>query len=778
MATIKTTLFLAIYFITTVATAQYIIVDDTRSDTYLVQQVLVNSSCANVSGSVGTGDEYTSGEKSYGYFNAGNSTFPLKEGIFLSTSTSKNAIGPYVSDERGGGDKRWKGDDDLDQTLGIKSTNATVLEFDFIPLTNYISFNYIFASNEYQTYFPCEFSDGFAFLIKEKNSAHPYKNIAVLPGTNTPVSSKNVHPVINSFVDSYNITHAGCDALNENYFNGYNSDKSPINYSAQTIKLNAQTEVIAGKTYHIKLVIADDGPEYYDSTVFLEAGSFSAKMDLGPDRTAANSTPICFGESYNIDTQLSPIYSYEWYKNGAVIPISGENKPSLTVTSAGTYKVKVLLNPSICTAEDEIKIEYVQKIILNDATLYQCDEDMDGMTVFNLSQMDNFIKNNDPKLSEVVYYTSKTNAQGEINPIINPSSFQNTIINQKLYARVSNDFGCVNYAELYLVVANNTISTQNPIEVCDADNIQDGMTQIDLNTIVTPKIIEGLPAGLIVEYYSTLNDAMTQTKQLPNLYTNTIAKQQIIYARIVNGTDCYKITPITLLINTFDPTNFEDATATLCNGSSTNLTIASDFVDYLWSTGDKTNTINVNTAGPYSVTVKDVKSCQKTKEYIVNISEIATITSAKSIGFAGVGNSVDLSYSGNGRYEFSLDGNLYQDSTVFNSLNSGIYWATARDKNGCGISDPYRVCILDYPRFFTPNNDGYNDVWKIKNLETLPNSTVRIFDRYGKLLKQMPPASEGWDGVFNGTQLPADDYWFTLTFEDGETIKGHFSLKR
>ena len=151
--------------------------------------------------------KWASGQNSYGYFKAGNSNFPLKEGVLLSTSASKTAIGPYVSNQHGGGNKSWIGDSDLDQTLGIKSVNATVLEFDFIPLTNFISFNYIFASNEYQSYFPCEYSDGFAFLIKENGTPDDYKNIAVLPGTNIPVSSKNVHPVINSVIDSQNITH-------------------------------------------------------------------------------------------------------------------------------------------------------------------------------------------------------------------------------------------------------------------------------------------------------------------------------------------------------------------------------------------------------------------------------------------------------------------------------------------------------------------------------------------------------------------------------------------
>ena len=759
-----------------IADAQVISVDDTKSDPELIENVLVNSNCANVSGFNASGNIFTPGQKSYGYFNAGNSNFPLKEGIILATSNSKTAVGPYVSNQIGGGSKLWLGDGDLDRILGIKSINATVLEFDFIPLTNFISFNYIFASNEYQSYFPCDFSDGFAFLIKENGSSDDYKNIAVIPGTNIPVSSKNIHPIINSVIDSQNTTHSGCNAINETYFNGFNNSTSPVNYSGQTIKLNAQTDVIAGKSYHIKLVIADDGPEYYDSAVFLEAGSFSAKMDLGPDRTTADNNPICFGENYLIDTKLSANYKYEWYKDGSPTPIPGETKPSLTVTNTGTYKVKVILSPSICTAQDEIRIEYAPQIVVSNSTLYQCDDDGDGITIFDLTKMDNAIKNNNPKLTILAYYTSLANAQAKINPIVDPASFKNTTVNQTLYARVHNEFGCANYAQLNLAVANNPISPQNPIETCDTDALQDGITQFDLNAKVTPQIIFGLPSGLIVEYYSTQTDAVSQKNQLPNLFTNTIPNQQIIYARIVNGTDCYNIIPETLIVNTFDPPNFQQTNSFLCDGSNAVLTVDNVYTNYLWSNGDKTNTTTVVSPGQYTVTVTNTKSCQKTKEYIVQPSGIATITDVKVNNFAGTENMVTIYYIGIGNFEFSLDGNFYQDSPIFKGLEAGTYWAAARDKNGCGTSASYQFYVLDYPRFFTPNNDGYNDTWKIKNLDVLQKSTITIFDRYGKLIKQLN--GNGWNGTYNGKELPADDYWFTIIFDDGKTTKGHFSLKR
>lgn len=132
-----------------------------------------------------------------------------------------------------------------------------------------------------------------------------------------------------------------------------------------------------------------------------------------------------------------------------------------------------------------------------------------------------------------------------------------------------------------------------------------------------------------------------------------------------------------------------------------------------------------------------------------------------------------------GNYEFSLDGINYQDSNVFNNLEAGEYLVYVQDKNGCGITT-MSFYILDYPKYFTPNDDGYNDTWQIKNLDKrgFEASKIYIFDRYGKLLKQTSPLSQGWNGTFNGTPLPSTDYWFVLELTNGKTINGHFALKR
>jgi len=760
--------------------AQFISIDDTKTPQHLVENVLVNNSCASTSNSSGSGDTFRPGRQSFAYFNSNGSSFPFNEGIILITSTAQSAVGPFISDVNEGASdsSQWGNDSDLDEIIGIHSLNTTVLEFDFIAYTSSLSFNYIFASNEYQYNYPCQYSDGFAFLIKEAGTTDPYKNLAVLPKTNTPVSSINIRPKIEPGTRPGGISYPGCEALNVSYFNGLNTNTSPVNYAGQTVVMTAESIVTAGKKYHVKLVIGDADVRYQNSAIFLEAGSFASKIVLGEDRTIASNNPACFGEKIPLDSKLSATdYTFKWYKKDNSATILGTNA-TFEVAEAGNYKVEATVIGTTCVLSGEIKIDYAPEILSTNTTLIQCDDNTDGISIFNLTKVNNIIKNNDSEILNSGYYESLANAQAKTNPILTPEKYTNKSASQIIFARLESKYGCYKIAEITLQISNTIIASQNPVATCDGDEIQDGFYQFDLSAEVTPQIISGLPAGLTVQYYLDTNAAVTETNPLANSFKNTTAFTQTIYARIINGPNCYDITPITLVVNTFDPPNFEDESKYLCKGDEIDLTVATGFSSYLWNTGSSTNTITVNTAGDYSVTVKDANGCEKTKKFKVILSEPATITGAVIKDFSANENSVLLEYTGVGNYEFSLDGIVFQKDPLFSYVAPGIYNAIARDINGCGLSNSYLVYVLDYPRFFTPNEDGYNDLWFIKNLDQLPNYTLFIFDRYGKLLKQMNQNSSGWNGIFNGQLLPSDDYWFNLTFVDGKIVKGHFSLKR
>jgi gliding motility-associated-like protein len=132
-------------------------------------------------------------------------------------------------------------------------------------------------------------------------------------------------------------------------------------------------------------------------------------------------------------------------------------------------------------------------------------------------------------------------------------------------------------------------------------------------------------------------------------------------------------------------------------------------------------------------------------------------------------------------FSYSLDGGPYQDSPVFTNVPSGRYEVTILENN-CGlVTAPIFIRLISSPKFFTPNNDGYNDTWNISGIPREGTLNLYIFDRYGKLLKTLDPNGNGWDGTYNGNPMPADDYWFTISYiEDNvqKEYKSHFSLKR
>ena len=654
------------------ASAQYITTDETRTAVELIEDVLINSGCANISNVSASGGFFASGEKSWGYFNAAGTSFPFEEGIVLSTGKIVNTQGPnsFISDDGGG--MGWTGDNDLNQALGLNNTfNATVLEFDFIPLGNQISFDYIFSSEQYLTNpnpNQCSFTDGFVFLLKEVPSQSNYENLAVIPNTTIPVKVNTVRG-----------TGTICPAANATYFDAFNVTEHPTNFNGQTKVLTAKADIIPGQKYHIKLVIADEGNYRYDSAIFLKGSSFSTGVNLGDDKTFVNQNPVCPSESITLNATTTGVLNYQWFFNDN--PIPGETNSTLTlnppynVNQNGTYSVELTFSPT-CISTSEI--------------------DLDFATALTVDQ------------------TSYT--------------------------------------------------------FCDTDAAQDGITTVTLSDII-PTLFLNLPSNLQMNFYSS----PTSTVPLSNSFLLTTPFQQTIYAKISNSS-CYNPIAVTLNINTFNAI-INDETATICNNISTTLTADSGFQSYTWNTGETTPSINVTTAGTYTVLIENTNGCTKTKTFTVTNSEIATIENIVITGF-DENTSAEILVSGNGIYEFSIDGVNYQNSQIFTNLTGLVY--TAFVKNGCGIV-PKDFYLVQIPKFFTPNGDNINDIWYIKGIRPMtPNarSIVSIFDRYGKLLTQFPAFGNGWDGTYNGQQMFADDYWYVIELGDGRTAKGHFSLLR
>nr|WP_313810016.1 T9SS type B sorting domain-containing protein [Allomuricauda sp.] len=140
---------------------------------------------------------------------------------------------------------------------------------------------------------------------------------------------------------------------------------------------------------------------------------------------------------------------------------------------------------------------------------------------------------------------------------------------------------------------------------------------------------------------------------------------------------------------------------------------------------------------------------------------------------------------GDGNYEYALNGGEYQDDPVFMDVPPGMNSVVINDTNGCGTSQPIEFLVVGYPKFFTPNADNFHDFWNVYGVDQLTNPRIFIFDRFGKLLKEFPTSSLGWDGTFNGRDMPSSDYWFRLDYDRDDqgvvvarSVRRHFSLVR
>jgi gliding motility-associated-like protein len=322
----------------------------------------------------------------------------------------------------------------------------------------------------------------------------------------------------------------------------------------------------------------------------------------------------------------------------------------------------------------------------------------------------------------------------------------------------------------------NTLNASNYSEII-CDDLNDGTEPIDLNNY-TNLLISG--TGNTFSFYNSQLGAENQnSSDLISTNYNLTTGIHTIYVRIDSNNSCYQIVTITLELVQKPVILIKDVMP-ICVGNSIIVDAGSGFDTYLWSTTETTPSITINQAGNYNVVVTQNHGsilCSSTKNFTVVNSSIATISEIITTDWAYNSITVLLNSNSSGDYEYSIDGVIYQSSNSFDNLESGLYTVFIRDKNGCGITQE-EIYLLSYPKYFTPNNDGYNDFWKIKSSEIEPHLTIKLFDRYGKFIKFLDTNSKGWDGTINGNQLPADDYWFVVVREDGRVHKGHFALKR
>ena len=430
------------------------------------------------------------------------------------------------------------------------------------------------------------------------------------------------------------------------------------------------------------------------------------------------------------------------------------------------------------------------------------------------SQTATILGTQDPTQFSVTYHASLADAQAGILPLSSP--FTNSVaFSQIIYVRVFNSAtGCANGISNFNVIVNPEPTTENVSNLSYCDDDLDGddtngfVQNIDLDSQI-PGILGPLQDedDFTVTFHETQQDATDGTNALSSPYSNTIANQQTIYVRVVNDdTGCVNDDfTFDVIINPLPDFEVTSPQIVCLNGPPLVLTVENPLAvyDYVWTDPNGNmivgSQITVTSGGLYTVTgtTTDGTACGRTREIQVDESIIATITEQdvtitddRVDGFDdNFSIAIDPTNLGIGDYEYALTNEngilirTYQDDPLFENIEGGFYTIFVRDKNGCGVAE-LEISVVQFPKFFTPNNDGINDTWAIKgaNSTFFPTSQVFIFNRFGKVVAQINIDNPGWDGTFNSRILPSDDYWYSINLIDrnGKTtnMKGNLSLVR
>ena len=752
---------------------QYIRVDtSTYTPEQLVKDIFIgsqNAACITVSNvSVKGWQDYGNNPFSHGYFEKGTLPFSIEKGLILSTGGAYRAPGPnngVLSD----GNSTWAGDQDLENAVPFAkpSWNATSLEFDFVSLNSTgISFEYMFLSEEYQKS-GCNYSDAFAFLIKEAGTT-AYQNIATVlnqaTGNLDPVSSRTVRD------NTY------CAPSNAEYFGQYNlppmvpQNMSPTIFDGQTKVLTAKADVIPGKTYHIKLVIADNINTSHDSAVFLKAGSFVGKKDLGPDLTLATNNPICDGSTKTLDATTAGATAYQWFKDGILIP--GATNPKLNITgtaaNSGNYEVDISLGG--CNLKGSIKVEISeQPLIVPNKVFSYCDNQLNGSVPINFSQLSPQLISNLNSAFIPKYYL---NPGGTGTPLADGWLLTG---NTKVYLFVESTYGCPAAIGSFTLEIGNKIpllkSSYAAPAVCD-DHFQG--VSVDLSKYISQFTAD---SSLNITFYHSLAEAKLGTAGTSLAPTQILSSTKTFGIRF-EGSGCPNVAEITVNIKS-PKTSMVLHDQTVCPGSVTTLDAGPGFDFYEWSTGVRgTSSSSISNVGIGNYWV-DLYSngCVYRQNVKVTAPELPQIT---QIDISGSTATVYVT-GGVSPYSYSMDNVNFQASNIFYNVPRGKHTVYVKDAQNCDSVEK-EFLVINLINVITPNGDGLNDVLDYSDLRIKENVSIQIFDRYGNMLFSAKDKQFIWDGKLNGRALPTANYWYILNWTEPDTqlpvsYKGWILLK-
>lgn len=538
---------------------------------------------------------------------------------------------------------------------------------------------------------------------------------------------------------------------------------------------------------------------------------------------------LCVGNDYTFNTEsLSGSPIYEWKLNDSIISTNNHlSIKNIQKPEEGLYQLEASLIDDcgkriIYKGKFEVEV-YETPVIPNKIIYNQCDIDhnnVNGITHFNLKKKTSDITMNDSNL-KVIFYKSFTDFENE-STIENPSNYTSPT-NKNLVFEITNlQSECSSIGFMELNVYPTSLDFYETIYVCEIDaglytnfSLSSGVGSFDFE--LKRKQITDLfnSSEINIEFYESSQDVQLQINGISGIieYGN-----RDIFVRVSNkeNNNCISVGKFNLVVNEVPLPNFTEENVILCIGNIEDNPLQKYFISldgntyvegdqYQWYFNENhifeaSNPIYLATkGGNYRVEVTrsfendlnigtSINFCQGFSIYnviesnkpMLHLNYVSLIDDSSNNSIT-----IDKDKLGIGNYQYSIDDlyGEYQNEPVFENVSTGFHTIYVKDKLGCGIAQ-LTVSVVGFPNFFTPNNDGFNDFWRISGVNSnfYPSSDIHIFDRHGKLITTLHPDSHGWNGTFNGKQLPSSDYWYSveLTDKQGNTRfkKGHFSLIR
>ncbi|MEP3089358.1 MAG: T9SS type B sorting domain-containing protein [Nonlabens ulvanivorans] len=428
-----------------------------------------------------------------------------------------------------------------------------------------------------------------------------------------------------------------------------------------------------------------------------------------------------------------------------------------------------------------------------------CDDNtIDGFTSFDLATRDSEITGGNTSYT-VFYYATQLDADNRMNELT--GSYTNTVNPQTVFVVVEDNVtGCENYTTLNLEVIDAPQAATAPdLILCDDNNTGDLTETFNLTDNETA-VLNG-QTGITLTYHNSQADADAGSNAIgnPTSFDNS-SSLQTVYVRVENTTGCFNTTSFNIVVNEVPvPQMFDlyylclDGNGNVLNTDNSpptlDTTLSVTGLSFSWSLdgnvlpAETGATLTATMVGMYTVTATDTTTgCNSSQT-----TEVRQLGPPDSFGaevtsryFDEVHRIEAFAQGPATQYIFSVDDGPWQYNGFFEDVTPGPHVVFIQDLDGCNTVE-IPIDVIGYPRYFTPNNDGYHDTWNIIGINNEPTTKIYIFDRYGKLLKQMNPSGIGWDGFYNGQPLPSSDYWFQVEYiENGsnKTFGGHFALKR